>query len=109
MIQEFLPFEWNSDMTHQLRRNHFSSSVPLNGANLKESVIGVLATLKTTFIASLPFQLKLLGFRKGQILIVTETRVAAEGLSISNELHHQFLDLRGQHGVPTAVTAFGQT
>ena len=93
MIQEFLPSEWNSDMTHQLRRNHFTSSVPLNGANVQENVIGVLANTENEFYCFLSICNQDTENQKKCIRLVPETPVVALDPSMSNEPHHQFLDL----------------
>ena len=102
MIQELFPFEWNGDMTHQLKRNQLSSSVPLYAANVQENVVGVLAMLKSSFIASFPDKIKPIRIRVRYIRLLSETLVAAFGPSISNELHHQFLDFQGQVVVTTS-------
>ena len=51
MKQEFFPFERSSDVIHQLRRDHFPSGVPWTGSNVQQNVMGVLAILKSCFIA----------------------------------------------------------
>ena len=75
--------------------------MPLNGANVQQNVVGILAMLESSFIASFPDVIESIR-REGYVLLVLETLVAALDPSISNELHHQLLDPFGQDDVPTS-------
>ena len=52
MKQEFFPFVWNSDVTHQLTRCQIPTSVSLNGTNLQQDVFGIHAVLEPHLVAS---------------------------------------------------------
>ena len=78
-------------MIHELKRDHVSSSVPLNGANIQQSVAGVLAILKSCLIASFPDMIDPIRIRRRCVHLLSETHAVASDPSISNELHHQFL------------------
>ena len=68
--------EWQHDPSTQAQSiNQFSFSVPLNGANFQENVVGILAILKPSFIASLPDTVKPLRIREG-VFAVFQKRVS---------------------------------
>ena len=75
MTQEFFPSE---RMCYS-----FSSSVPLHGANMQENVVGVLAILKSSFIASFVGYIQANENPRNGVRLLFETRVAALNPSIS--------------------------
>ena len=89
MKQVFLPSEWNGDMTHQLRRDHVPSSVTLNGANVRRGSSCKIETELKCFPSKYNQAIE---NQKRCVLLILAPRVAASPPSISNELHHQFLD-----------------
>ena len=87
MIQEFPPSEWNSDMAHQLRRDDFPEVRHTRERRWSS------CNIETEFCCFLSKKIKPLRIREGVSAFSSETRVAALDPSISNDLHHQFLDL----------------
>ena len=53
MKQEFFPFVWDNDVTHQLRRYQIPTSVSLNSTHVQQDVSGILAILEPSFVALL--------------------------------------------------------
>ena len=51
MKQEFFPFAWNSDVTHQHWRNEVPP-VSLNSTNVQQDISGILAILEPHLVAS---------------------------------------------------------
>ena len=100
LIQEFFPSAWNGDLIHQCRRDQIGSRMPLNDTNMQENVVGVFAMLKSISVASFRSVFKPIKIRKHVSVFFSETFAAALELSISNELHHQFLDQQGQDVAP---------
>ena len=70
--------------------------MPLIGANIQKNVVGVFATLKSSFIASFLDIIKPLGSRE---------EVSAFFLKLLSQLR-QFLDLSGQDVVPDLLPFF---
>ena len=52
MKQEFFPFIWNSDVSHQLKRYQMSTSVSLNGTNIQQRVFEIHAALEPDLVDS---------------------------------------------------------
>ena len=46
---------WNSDMTHQVTRDHVPSSVSWNSANVQQNVVGNLSMLEPVFCSLLNY------------------------------------------------------
>ena len=59
MKQEFFPFVWNSDVTHQFRRYQIPTSVTLCGTNVQQRIFGIHAVLEPHVVACFTYVLKL--------------------------------------------------
>ena len=95
MTQEFFPSEWNDDMIHRFNRNQLSSGMPLNGANMEENVVEVLALLKSSFYC---FRCRYNRANQNQsryVRLLFETLVKALDPSMSNEPYHHFSISKG--------------